>query len=174
VASALDIDLAAYANSLLAPATSRSLASQSDVLRQQQELALTRGLQGRLAFGNGIGSYTNAVVRSESKPWRYEMGFYAALFRYGVAGTLVYLTLVIVILANGLMLVTEPRSVAQSQTPFILTAAVIGQLAGYLVNPILDSLDTAWEFFLPALLLAALSRRGLLASQSVQGALHGG
>lgn len=157
VAVALELNLSAYVDSLTLSPNTTSQASESDRMRADQKIALLKAGRESMALGKGIGSYTRGLVRDESKPWRYEMGFYAALFRFGVIGTLAYLGIVAWIYWLGVIAVNAGHSFGDvDATEYVLMAAVGGQLIGYLVNPILDSLDTAWELFVPALLFAAL------------------
>lgn len=123
--------------------------------RIDQTLALLEDFKDRPMFGHGLGTSTS-VIRNDDKPWRYEMSVPAALFRYGVIGYGILWVLI------GFPLLYCIRHFRKAELP--VQALICGsatQFCAYLVNPVFDTFDTAFQFFLPVFLASyiAASRR---------------
>ncbi|RWP10329.1 MAG: hypothetical protein EOR00_30935 [Mesorhizobium sp.] len=121
--------------------------------RLNQARALWYGFTESPYFGKGLGAIAHAI-RSEDKPWRYELSYVAALFRYGLFGC-------------GLLLVIYGGAIASclirirnlSIPERALLAGAISQVIAYAVNPVFDTFDTAWQLLLPVLFAARSLRR---------------
>lgn len=114
--------------------------------RIDQTFALLEDFKERPLFGHGLGTSTS-VIRSDDKPWRYEMSVPASLFRYGVVGYGILWALV------GFPLIYCIRHFRKAELH--IQALICGsatQFCAYFVNPVFDTFDTAFQFFLPVFL----------------------
>jgi hypothetical protein len=111
--------------------------------RVDQAYALWEGFLGHPIFGNGLGSVA-AIVRSDANPWRYELSYVAALFRFGMIGCSLFFVIYVLPLA----------SLFKSYSSFdvkvkALIVSVVGVYFTYAFNPVLDAFDSAWICLLP-------------------------
>ncbi len=140
-----DIDVDLYLNNVVSAVNKGISESESDEERVYQKQALLDSFFENVGFGKGHG-VPIWLVRDEDKPWRYEMGFYANLHREGLIGFSVYVLLLLAIYAMPLW----GKGIGQfSEIELCLYIASLTQLAGYFVNPTLDSFDSYWQLVLP-------------------------
>ena len=116
-----------------------------------QTLALLADFNDRPLLGHGLGTATS-VIRNDDKPWRYEMSIPAALFRYGVVGYSILWALVGVPMIYCLRHFRKAEIHVQA-----LICGVATQFCAYIVNPVFDTFDTAFQFFLPVFLASYLA-----------------
>lgn len=84
----------------LASLLSSNLATESEDLRLAQIPALLEKISERPFFGNGFGSYAS-ILRSEERPFMYEVDYLAVIMKLGIIGTVLYLGSYITVLLKG-------------------------------------------------------------------------
>ncbi|MFZ1005885.1 MAG: hypothetical protein WAN65_03555 [Candidatus Sulfotelmatobacter sp.] len=122
--------------------------------RRQQLIALSRGWLDRPLFGAGLGASVLGSIRSENKPWGYELYYLALLYQTGLVGFLAYAAGVMWIFWRGLAIVREGGREAHLMIPMLV--GLSGMLIANATNPYLPSFDEMWTLFLP---LAVINRR---------------
>ncbi len=123
-----------------------SLSLENETERVDQTRQLLSDFTYRPWLGFGHGSSTN-VIRSADKPWRYEMSIPASLFRYGILG---YIVIWILVGGPALYCLWAFRSKLNFYQQSFM-CGVFSQFLAYTLNPVFDSFDTAWQFFMPVL-----------------------
>jgi len=111
-------------------------------------------------IGSGFGAYAD-YLRSEQRPWTYELTYYQMLFNIGVVGVAFLASLVMTYLVLVLSLLRRFR--AHSATPFGLLVAFCSILIGAHSNPYLGSF--ALLFFIGLLPYLSTFRRGFEPSE---------
>jgi hypothetical protein len=118
---------------------------------------LLRGWLESPIIGHGLGSYASGWIRSEERPWEYEVQYAMLLFQTGLLGLTVYALGPIVTLLRGLELVRSSRP-----EDFSLCVGLLAGLAGALVvngtNPYLQAYGNLWMLFLPYFVFASMPR----------------
>ncbi|MBG1233235.1 hypothetical protein [Aestuariivirga litoralis] len=130
-----------------------TLSLYDEMARVDQTYSLLEGFWKHPVIGNGLGSSV-AVIRDEVTPWRYELSYIAALFRYGVlaCGLLLWLYVTPVIRVFSHYSQLQPKQRA-------LIVGVLGAYIAYAFNPVLDAFDAVWISFLPFLMSSLLRER---------------
>jgi hypothetical protein len=97
-------------------------------------------------LGSGHGAFSQYVIRSDETPWIYELSYVALLFQTGIAGIIIYFSLLIWIFHKGLVLIRSDKK------HFYIIPALVGFtcfLIGNASNPYLVAYDHMWAMFLP-------------------------
>ena len=140
-----DINIDIYLSNVVNTVNKGISDSESDEERVYQKDALLDSFFENVGFGKGHG-VPIWLIRDEDKPWRYEMSFYANLHREGLIGFSIYVLLLLGIYAMPLWGMGVGRF---SEIDLCLYIASLTQVAGYFVNPTLDSFDSYWQLVLP-------------------------
>jgi len=106
-------------------------------------------------FGSGFGGYA-AVLRSEERPWTYELTYYQMLFNLGITGAATLAGLFSVYLIFVVKLLRRYKE--GSAVPFGFLVAFCALLIGSFSNPYLGSFD--YLFFVGLLPYVSTFRRG--------------
>lgn len=119
----------------------------ADTVRQLQSDALLDGFWSSPLVGNGLGSYSAAVIRDAFRPWEYEMTYHYLLFSCGIIGIMLFAYFMWKILAslwggyrNGILTYFE-------SIPFM--AGMMGILIASSMEGYLFKLGTMWMVFIP-------------------------
>jgi hypothetical protein len=140
-----EIDIGIYLSNVVSAVNKGISGSESDEERVYQKDALLDSFFENVGFGKGHGVPVR-LIRDEDKPWRYEMSFYANLHREGLIGFSIYVLLMLAIYAMPLW----GKGVGRfSEIDLCIYIASLTQIAGYFVNPTLDSFDSYWQLVLP-------------------------
>lgn len=108
----------------------------SDSERLEQAAPLMSQFLTRPILGNGFGSYTPRVLRSDDAPFSYELTFYALLMKLGVVGSMVLAT----IFALALSCVRVEHAAVRNPKAFALWAAfTTGLWFSAATNPMVTS-----------------------------------
>jgi hypothetical protein len=138
-------------------------AFESGSVRHEQAAALFNGFTESPLSGPGFGVGVHDVVRSDLRPWTYELSYVLMLYNTGVLGTALYFVCIVIIylfyfkyLKNGSYDNAITSSLLVAFTCFIIANST---------NPYLGSYDYMWMFYLPIAYInvVQLERRGQLA-----------
>jgi hypothetical protein len=117
------------------------------VEREEQALALWRGIQRSYGLGAGHGIGVE-IIRSEETPWKYELLWVSTLFHVGVIGTLIYfLPFLLVAVAYFQCLRLRQRNAMDN----FMFGGLLAIMAASTTNPYLESFDFQWMPILPAI-----------------------
>jgi hypothetical protein len=115
--------------------------------RIQQINALYDGFTEMPILGSGFGRGVFDVVRSEERPWLYEMTYNLMLYNTGIIGILVYFGCLYWIYRTGLQIVNK-----YPKEKMILLPLLVGMsnfLIANITNPYFGSYDFMWTLFFP-------------------------
>lgn len=121
-------------------------ATEDDAIRGEQSPALIAAWLKSPVWGHGWGATIEGYVRSEARPWNFELQYHLVLFQVGVVGALALLA-VVVVAARGLLAATQVRP---DLLPLVL---VVSSGAAALVvanasNPYLQAPGNMWPIYL--------------------------
>jgi O-antigen ligase len=125
-----------------------SQADASTATRYEQFDLLIRSWQKKPLLGFGHGAVSQYIVRSEDRPWMYELSYVALLFQTGIIGLLTYLGLLAWPVFKGMQLLK--RGTAEASV--FIVPIIVGCfcfLVANATNPYLQSYDYMWALFLP-------------------------
>ena len=98
-------------------------------------------------IGNGLGSYTPAIIRSVKMPWSYELSYCAILFHKGIIGLLIAGSLVYTVYKFN------RRSSLKSYVHFTCVYPHLLGIFAFLIahgtNPYLTTFSNMWYLYLP-------------------------
>ena len=106
--------------------------------RSRQQGYLLDGFSNSPAFGSGFGAYAG-YLRSDERPWTYELTYHQMLFNIGIVGVAVLSSLFGFYLVLVIRLLRQVR--AGSAIPFGLLVAFCSLLFGSYTNPYVRSFD---------------------------------
>ena len=119
----------------------------ADSVRQLQSDALLEGFWDNPLIGNGLGSYTTAVIRDAFRPWEYELTYHYLLFSCGIIGFSIFTYFIWKIARslwkgymNGILNYYE-------SIPFM--SGLMGIIIASSVEGYLFKLGTMWMIFIP-------------------------
>ena len=115
--------------------------------RIEQINALYDGFTEMPILGSGFGRGVIDVVRSEERPWLYEMTYNLMLYNTGIIGILVYFGCLYWIYRTGLQIVNK-----HPKEKMILLPLLVGMssfLIANITNPYFGSYDFMWILFFP-------------------------
>ena len=113
--------------------------------RVAQAEALRSGIFDSFFLGSGHGVGVS-VVRSDDYPWRYELLWYATMFRVGFVGTLVYMIPVFVICFKYLSAFFKSQ---HSHVNNFMFGGFLAAFSGGATNPYFESFEFQWMIVLP-------------------------
>ncbi|NJM51744.1 MAG: hypothetical protein HC843_13475 [Sphingomonadales bacterium] len=114
----------------------------------QAELLYNNALQNNLA-GVGHGQSIN-YIRNVDYPWRYELVFFASLFRVGALGTIIYLSVFIIYVVKFMSAAYKGKITAVDI--FFFSGFVMFSI-GAMTNPFAESYIFQWMLILPMIAL---------------------
>jgi hypothetical protein len=125
-------------------------------IRAVQFSALMEGFGEYPFIGNGLGAYVKEIIRSDARPWHYELFYVLLLFHVGIFGFLFYTFAIIWIYVEGIKVIRNNQK--QGKIMIAIMCGLSGVLIAALSNPYLARFDGLWFFFTP-LILINLHRR---------------
>lgn len=134
--------------------------------RKNQFISLIRGWQSSPLLGQGLGAQTE-FVRSEERPWEYELQYALLLFNTGLLGFIAYSTGIVWIYMQAISLIRRGDYYAIRIIP--LMVGMTSFLIANATNPYLQAYGHLWTIFLPIAIInrALLTEgRGLTSSTS--------
>ncbi|HWY43216.1 MAG TPA: hypothetical protein VNX66_06960 [Candidatus Sulfotelmatobacter sp.] len=115
--------------------------------RSDQYTALVRGWYENPILGAGHGASAYGSIRSETRPWEYELSYLALLFQTGILGFLVYAAGVVWIYWTGTKMIREGGPGGAEIVPLLVGMSCY--LIANATNPYLARFDGIWAIFLP-------------------------
>ena len=123
-------------------------------LRRQQADLLLDGFFDSPLLGDAQGRVSQQIVRSEERPWEYELQYHLLLYRNGLLGAALYVTA----LGIGINELRRRWSQLDRETRQV-TIGAIGAATGMLIanatNPYLRAVGQQWALFLPVMVACA-------------------
>ncbi len=129
---------------------------ESDNERIKQIKQFVIQIQERPVIGYGYGAPLQNVIRSEDKPWRYEMSYFDIIFHTGFLGFLIYSIGPLWILF--LLLVFAGRERRYTVSILALFNAFLSILIAFATNPYLNAFDIQWVIYLPIFYIEVLNK----------------
>jgi len=128
--------------------------AESNYIRKEQYDALINGWEKNWFFGAGLGASAKGSIRDVDMPWAYELSYVALLFQTGIVGVTIYLSSVLWIIFNSIIICRKNSYYIFYLLPQI--AALICFLLVNATNPYLAKFDYLWTIFLPLATLNAI------------------
>jgi O-antigen ligase len=97
--------------------------------------------------GAGLGAKAADSIRSDERPWEYELYYLALLYQTGLLGLLAYVAGVAWIFWQGLRIIKSDRAEGYLVLPVLVGSACL--LLANATNPYLPRFDGLWAIFLP-------------------------
>ncbi|MCK4829442.1 hypothetical protein KA005_77675, partial [bacterium] len=121
----------------------------SEIARLQQFYALLHGWLEHPLLGSGFGASAAAYgsIRSESRPWSYELYYLALLYQVGLVGFIIYASGIACIYYMGLKIIITDIIFGRTLLP--LMVGMTGLFVASATNPYLMRFDGLWVIFLP-------------------------
>lgn len=132
--------------------------------RTIQKPYLVEGFMNAPILGSGFGASVT-YLRSEERPWLYELTYYQMLFNLGLVGIAALATLFTAYLIKTLRLMR--RFSAESAVPFSLLVAICSLFIGAYSDPYFGGFDAL--FFVGLLPYLSTFQRGFNEGQSLRG-----
>lgn len=119
----------------------------SDGVRYEQAVALLNGFIESPLIGSGFGVGVPDVVRSDVRPWTYELTYVLMLYNTGILGSTLYIVCIAIIYRSFFKyLKNDSNDNAITYSLFIgLTCYIISNST----NPYFGSYDFMWPLYLP-------------------------
>lgn len=131
----------------------------SDNERIKQIKSFIKKIPEKPVLGYGHGASLGDVVRSEDKPWRYEMSYFNLIFHTGIIGFILYSLGPLWIIFSLLNFsINDDKSRPLSLA--FLNGFIIIFLA-YFTNPYLNAFDIQWVIYLPVYYILLRSKRNI-------------
>jgi len=119
----------------------------SAVARGVQFSALLRGWYEHPMVGAGLGAPAFGSIRSEERPWDYELYYLALLYQTGLVGFLAYAAGLLWIFWKGIRVIQSDPHIGYLLLPILVGSATLLVASG--TNPYLARFDGLWVIFLP-------------------------
>lgn len=117
--------------------------------RSDQLTALLSGINKNFGFGSGFGIGVD-YVRNEDYPWRYELVWFATLFRVGLFGTVIYSS---VFVYYFIIVIKEFSKIMINNKSFFMFGGFLSAFLSSNTNPYIESFTMQWMYILPILYL---------------------
>jgi hypothetical protein len=117
------------------------------VARGEQFSALLEGWYEHPMLGAGLGAPAFGSIRSEERPWDYELYYLALLYQTGLVGILAYAAGIAWIFWKGIKVIQSDSRIGYSLLPILVGSATLLVVNG--TNPYLARFDGMWVVFLP-------------------------
>jgi rhamnosyltransferase len=142
----VDINLAGIYDFFVSGFDFSAAAGHSEYLRREQFHALISGWLSSPLLGSGLGSYTNASIRSADMPWSYELHYLSLLYQTGVVGFVSYCVGIGWLYRTGLKIIARNDDFSGLLIPYLtgLTCFLVASAT----NPYLPSFEGIWVIFL--------------------------
>jgi len=130
-----------------------NISSVNEFERFEQFHSLLNGWADNPLFGSGHGSsaYHYGSVRSNDRPWSYELFYFALLFQVGIIGIIFYASGVIWVYFQGVKIMQDNSGNRYLMLPFIVAMTCMFIAGG--TNPVFMRFDGLWFFFIPLALI---------------------
>jgi len=122
-------------------------ADDGSIARNQQYAALLNGWFERPVLGAGLGAPAFGSIRSEERPWEYELYYFALLYQTGFFGFLGYALGVSWIFWNGIRVIRSEPELGSWLLPILVGCGSL--MVANATNPYLARFDGLWAIFLP-------------------------
>ncbi|NLR78612.1 O-antigen ligase family protein [Chitinophaga eiseniae] len=128
-----------------------SSAGESPYLRALQFNGLLKSWLDYPILGQGHGTASHYIIRSQETPWIYELSYLALLFQTGLVGILIYGYLLFWIFYKGISIM----KISNTYTYYVLPVLVgaLSFLLANATNPYLQSYENMWAIFLPIMVI---------------------
>lgn len=130
--------------------------SASDESRKKQASSFIEYIVKKPVLGYGHGATMAKVMRSKSKPWRYELSYLDLLFHTGVLGLFLYGLGPLWIIASLYKIIKINKF--YSNKSFSVLMGFISILIAYVTNPYLNAFDIQWVIYFPILFIIIVNR----------------
>ena len=122
-------------------------AFESGNVRSEQAMALYDGFTKSPIIGSGFGIGVQDVVRSDLRPWTYELSYAVILYNTGLLGSLLY------VICMGIIFRSYFKFLVDSSFDNGITSSLLIAFAGFMIanstNPYLGSYDYMWMLYIP-------------------------
>lgn len=147
--------------------TSDNSVDDANLERMPQVSSLVNGWLDSPLLGNGYGSSSDHI-RNADKPWQYEIGYLAQLFRTGTIGFLLYI-LGPLYTFWGLFKISKSTDRYWSHTAIAMAVGLVSTYIAYSSNPYIEALDILWTIFLPVTFINVYKKEqhALLATENI-------
>lgn len=116
--------------------------------RNMQKIALIDGFYNYPIFGSGFGVGVPNVIRSQERPWTYELTYHLILYNTGLLGTFLFSLILLFPILWAILLIRKDKSLDNIVFPIVLSYFSV--LIACATNPYLtSSFDFEWMLFLP-------------------------
>lgn len=129
-------------------------AFESEGVRHEQALALFNGFSEHPLIGVGFGEGVPDVIRSDERPWTYELSYSVILYTTGILGSTLYLVCILTI--YYLLIRALKNRLSNNEITTSVLVAFTCFLIGNATNPYLGSYDFMWMFYLPMAYIGAI------------------
>ncbi|RNC88169.1 MAG: hypothetical protein ED556_03010 [Winogradskyella sp.] len=126
--------------------------------RVKQTTEFSKHIVMRPVLGYGHGAYMKTIIRSEEKPWRYEISYLDLIFHTGFLGFILY-SIGPVWLLLSLIKIMAYNNVYRARALGLINALICVFIA-YATNPYLNAFDIQWILFYPVLFIIIINRQG--------------
>lgn len=132
-------------------------AFESGSVRHEQAVALLNGFIESPFIGSGFGVGVPDVVRSDVRPWTYELTYLLILYNTGIVGSTLYLVCVAIIYCYLFMYIKKDSH--DSGIRFALLIAFTCYIIANSTNPYFGSFDYMWPLYLPVAYINVLQSK---------------
>ena len=116
-------------------------------VRHDQMYALLKGFTDSPIFGTGFGVGVIDVVRSDERPWTYELTYVLMLYNTGILGTAFY------VICIGIIYYCYMKFIRYGSPDKAITSSLLVALTCFLIanatNPYFGTYDYMWMLYLP-------------------------
>ncbi|MFL6438650.1 MAG: hypothetical protein ACJ71Q_13815 [Terriglobales bacterium] len=126
---------------------SRTTVDEGSLAREEQFTALVHGWYEHPIVGAGLGAKAADSIRSDERPWEYELYYLALLYQTGLLGLLAYVGGIAWIFWQGVKIIKSDRQKGYLVLPILVGSACL--LLANATNPYLPRFDGLWAIFLP-------------------------
>ncbi|WP_143308042.1 O-antigen ligase family protein [Chitinophaga vietnamensis] len=128
-----------------------SSAGESPYLRALQFNGLLKSWMDYPILGQGHGTASHYIIRSQATPWIYELSYLALLFQTGLVGIIIYLYLLAWIFIKGIGILKRSSTYRFYMMPVMVGACSF--LIANATNPYLQSYENMWTIFIPVMII---------------------
>jgi hypothetical protein len=130
---------------------------ESGDVRREQAVALFNGFTENPIIGVGFGEGVDEVIRSEERPWTYELSYSVILYTTGIIGSSIYLCCLLTVFYKLLRSLKSLKQYNQITIPILVAFSCFLIANG--TNPYLGSYDFMWMLYLPMAYINSITNR---------------